>query len=675
MAMAVLALPLACVAQKFQEPTKEELQMTSDPKAPGAPAVFLYREEKTDNAGHYVSSYARIKVLSDRGKEWATVEVPYDPQMASPPVIEGRTIHSDGTVIPLAGKAADLLTIRSYKDHLKAAMFTLPSVEAGSILEYRWTVPVTKGTLSFTVSDSATPLYSSLMAKQTPTWEVQQEIYVHKSRYYFNPFTLLESGDRTVLNNTTAFTSLVNGERANNLLFTQHLPAGIQVNRSPKGEYFLELSDVPAIPSEAETPPRESTAYRVVFYYSPYPNADVYWESEIKRVSKKMNHDAEQTSAIMDAARQITVGADTPEAKARKLYDAVQALENTSFTPAGAQLKQPFMAKELKRAQDVWNDKKGTGNETAALYLALARAAGLEADGLLVADRSLHIFDPNYLSLDQLDALLAVLHVNGKDIYLDPGDKFCPYGQLDWRHSLAGGVEESVKTPVFTPPNSPNDALTAHSADLTVDATGAVTGTVKILMNGPEALRWRQLNLTAGAAEVRRQFDSSLRAVLPPGIASQVDQLHGLDSTATNLSAVVKVSGQLGSIAGKKILLPGFFFPTAGLAELAAGDSRTLPVDVRFAEQVIDDVNYHLPTGYSVESAPQPVQLPWPRRAALVVKTAPGPGVIDIKHIFARAFVLLDAKEYPALRDFSQKADAIDRQQLVLAPGAGAARN
>ena len=56
--LAAIASPLACLAQKFQEPTKEELQMTSDPKAPGAAAVFLYREESTDNHNHFVSEYA-----------------------------------------------------------------------------------------------------------------------------------------------------------------------------------------------------------------------------------------------------------------------------------------------------------------------------------------------------------------------------------------------------------------------------------------------------------------------------------------------------------------------------------------------------------------------------------------------------------------------------------------
>jgi hypothetical protein len=50
----------------------------------------------------------------------------------------------------------------------------------------------------------------------------------------------------------------------------------------------------------------------------------------------------------------------------------------------------------------------------------------------------------------------------------------------------------------------------------------------------------------------------------------------------------------------------------------------------------------------------------------MVVKTTPGAGSIEIKHVFARFFVLLDPKEYPALRDYYQKLAANDQQQLVL---------
>jgi hypothetical protein len=671
LALAALAMPLTGVTQKFQEPTKEELQMTSDPKAPGAPAVFLYREETTDNRSHYISEYARIKVLTELGKEWATVEVPYIPGYSDPPIIAGRTIHSDGTVVPLTGKASDLLVYKNHNNHVKAAVFNMPSVEVGSILEYKWTIPLTGGKVSGVLNDDE-DVISGMIAGSTPEWDVQQPIYVHKEHFYWNPLSELETD---AVEEVISYH--VDGELAHYLLFTERLPAGFHTTRSNKGDYTLDIQDVPAALVEANAPPRRSFLYRVRFYRSPYIDATVYWDNEIKRWSRQLDQYAAQTPVIHDAANKLTAGAETPDAKARKLYDAVQALDNTDFTRAKneAERKQLHLKRELKKAQDVWNEKSGSGNEIAALYLALAKAAGLQADGLKVADRNERVFDPNYLSLDQLDSLLVVLHIDGKDIYLDPGQKLCPFGQLAWNHMLAGGLDQNSKGPVYTPPNLTKDAVTAHAAELTVDAQGVATGTVKILMNGPAALYWRQLNLTTDPDEVKKRFSETLHEVLPQGISGEVAGFQGMDASAAYLSAAVKVSGQLGSTTGKRLILPGFFFSTGAHTQFVAEEKREAAIDLHYAEQVIDDVVYHLPAGYTVESAPAAAQLPWPDHATLVVKTAPGAGTIDVKHIFARAFVLLDAKEYPALREYYQKIATSDQQPLVLAQAAGATGN
>ena len=663
-----LALPVTAAAQKFQEPTREELQMTSDPKAPSAPAVYLYREKKTDNGAHFVSSYARIKVLTELGKEWATVEVPYIPRISAVPIIEGRTIHSDGTVVPLTGKAEDLLVFKNHDNHVKAAVFNLPSVEVGSILEYKWTIPMTGGSYSGSVNDAEEGYYASSLVGSIPVWDLQKALFIHKAHFYYNPLGDLE---RNVIGNQ-GILHYADGELASYLLFSAHLPPGVKLQASPNKDYSLEVDDIPAIPREANAPPEASRLYQVRFYYTPYVSADSYWENEQKRWSKRLDDYAAVTPAIKSAASEMTAGLDTPEAKARKLYDFVQTLENTDFTRAKseAERRQLHMKRELKKAGDILTEKSGSRNDLAAQYLALARAAGLEAYGMEVADRDSRIFDSNYLSLSQLDSLLVVLHIDGKDMYLDPGEKLCTFGQLHWTHVLAGGLAENAKGPAYTPPNATKDAITAHAADLSVAATGAVTGTVKLLMNGPAALRWRQLNLISDPDEVKKQFNESLRELLPQGVSGEVDKFQGLDTSTGYLSASVQVSGQLGSVTGKRLLLPGFFFSQGARPQFVTEDKRETPVDLHYAEQIIDDVIYHLPAGYSVESAPQPAQLPWPDHAALVVKTQPSPGSIDIKHIYARAFVLLDAKEYPALRDYYQKLATTDQQQLVLAAGA-----
>ena len=667
-ALAALALvmPLTCAAQKFQEPTKEELQMTSDPKAPGAPAVYLYREETTDNRNHYTSVYVRIKVLTELGKEWATVEVPYDSGHSAQPIIEGRTIHSDGTVIPLAGKASDLLVFKEGANHLKAAVFNMPGVEVGSILEYRMTIPHTGG-MVLGASDAEEGTIASELASEVPEWQIQKRIFIHKEHFYFNPFSSLDADP-----NGNQVTYFVDGERASYLLYTPHLPAGAKVSVDPKGDYTLDVQDVPPVSHEQYAMPQASLQYRVRFYYTPYNSAALYWESEQKRWAKSLDQYAGQTAVIKSAAAEFTAALPTPEAKARKLYDVVQSLENTDFTRAksGAERQQLHLKSAPRNAQDVLNEKSGSGNDLAALYLALARAAGLEVYAMQVANRSWRVFDPNYLTINQLDSLVVILRIDGKDTYLDPGEKLCPFGQLAWQHALAGGLAENSKEPAYTPANLTKDAITAHAANLVVSPSGAVTGTVQILMNGPQALYWRQLNITNDAGEVNKQFNESLHSLLPPGLAGEVEKFQGLDTSQGYLSTIIKVEGQLGSATGKRILLPAFPFSQGARPLFAAEEKREAAIDLHFAEQVIDDVIYHLPPGFSVESVPPPAQLQWPDHAQLVVKTQPAAGTIEVKHTFARFFVLLDPKDYSSLHDYYRKLAAADQQQVVLAAGA-----
>src|SRR5579863_449783 len=73
---AMVALSLLARAQ-FSPVSKDELSMTSDPKAPGAAAVYLYREEVDDDPHAFRTVYARIKVLTEEGKSAAVVHIDF----------------------------------------------------------------------------------------------------------------------------------------------------------------------------------------------------------------------------------------------------------------------------------------------------------------------------------------------------------------------------------------------------------------------------------------------------------------------------------------------------------------------------------------------------------------------------------------------------------------------
>ena len=86
-----------------------ELKMTSEPLAPGAPAIYLYRQVDRKDAGrttHTEFNYVRIKILTEEGRKYANVEIPYPKAVTGINGIRARTIHPDGSIVNFDGKVS-----------------------------------------------------------------------------------------------------------------------------------------------------------------------------------------------------------------------------------------------------------------------------------------------------------------------------------------------------------------------------------------------------------------------------------------------------------------------------------------------------------------------------------------------------------------------------------------
>jgi hypothetical protein len=651
---ALLLLAIASPAllrAQFQEPTQDELKMTADPKAPGAAAVYLNIEQTTDDQLHFMSHHARIKVLTEKGKEAATVDVPYPRGNFKVTDIKARTIHSDGSVVPLNGKPENLLIVKTGEHQFGAKVFNLPSVEVGSILEYSYQIHYDDSHVS------------------SPKWELQNRWFVHKAHYAFKPLAMYtESSLR--LGGATDFALDKNGKAATFLLWNTILPTGAAIKTDNFGHYLLDVTDVPPIPDEEWMPPIKSVLYHVYFYYKDANDSAGFWQAEAKLWSKETDHFAEPSRPIRDAVSGLIASTDTELEKARKLYKAVQALDNTDFTRKKdvAELKE-LRLKVAKRAEDTWAQKSGSGNDLALLYIAMLRAAGLNVFAMKVVDRDDNVFDPSFLDSDQLDDIVAILSIAGKEIVLDPGQKMCPFQTVHWKHEGATGIRQGPGGNAAA--SSPPDTYTANTlqriGDLTVDAHGAVTGTFHFVMAGQQALRWRQTALSNDEDEVKKQFDHWLKSMVPEGVDAQVDGFTGLDNPDMSLVASVSAKGNIGTATSKRLLLPGYFFETSGAHPFVDQATRIEPVDMQYGEVVTDQVVYHLPAGFTVEGAPQDARIPWTGYAVLVDKSRTDPGQITIARLFSRAFTLVKPEQYQDLRAFYRKVAAADQQQVVLA--------
>jgi Domain of Unknown Function with PDB structure (DUF3857)/Transglutaminase-like superfamily len=651
----LFAAPVARAADQCADPTPEELHMTSQPEVPGATAVVLNREEFTEDKNHMFSIHTRLKVLTEGGKEYGDVELEYSAGHAGYSVTEisGCTIHPDGTKIPFTGKPYDKLIEKTQDYQYKAKVFTMPDVQVGSIIDYRYKLRYDD---NFFLA---------------PRWLIQTKLYTRKADFVWKPTseTLLSKGkgNREQLTNSIAWFPI--------------LPAGAEVKqaRLPSsemmgpGQLTLEthVHDVPPIPNEEFMPPIGSLSYRVLFYYTAYLSGDEFWKEEGKHWSKDQDKFIGPGPAVGAAVRDLTAPSDTQDQKLHKLYAAVMKLENTDYTRQHSATEDKSQGLgEVKNTDDVWNRKRGTGDQLADLFIAMARASGMKAYAMTVTNRDRSVFANGYLSLSQLDDNLAVVVVDGKEKFFDPGTRYCSYGHLAWKHTMARGLRQTDGGVTIS--DSPFEPYSAASetrvANLKMDEHGVVTGTVEMKYVGPAALRWRSLSLTGDASDLDRGLRVHLENMLPTGTEVKVAAIDKIDSYDEPLTVHYTVKGPIGSSTGKRLLVPSDVF-VMNAKPTFPHEKREVPVYFEYPHSVLDAVRITFPPSFSIESLPAAAQETLPQVSVYSMKSESTPNTFTIRRSFVLGDILVAPKDYPQLRSYYGKFETKDQESVVLKVG------
>ncbi len=133
-------------------------------------------------------------------------------------------------------------------------------------------------------------------------------------------------------------------------------------------------------------PPENEVKARVDFICGDEPfenDPNVFW----KKVGKERNDGLEaflnKRKAMEQAVNQIVSPNDPPEVKLQKIYARVQELRNTSYEiQKSEQEAKRAKDKDPDNVEDTWKPGYGSGAALTWLYLALVRAAGMEAYGV-----------------------------------------------------------------------------------------------------------------------------------------------------------------------------------------------------------------------------------------------------------------------------------------------------
>lgn len=631
--------------------------MTEQKGAPGAAAVILYYEEVTDDDKGTFNFYNRIKILKEDGAKAATIKLrsalPTSGYSSEVQEFAGRTIHPDGTEVPMT-EAPQEETLQLPNGKIIEKTYKLPQPEVGSILEYRYTIQLEHHV-------------------QPPTWTLQREYYVRKAHFEWHALGgfvhTIESGEIA--------------HQIDMILYAAQLPTGVDVKRfafedgKSQQEFALDTSDIPAKPEEEATPPESSFVYRVRFYFmhdvATQGNwKERYWKEAGQRWSQVQNRFDEPAYYLKRAVSEIIAPADTPEQKLRKLYAAVMKLDNLSVDRDQGKLDaKQALPVAAQNANEILDAGRGDNDQINSVFVSTARAAGFTAYVMRVSNRDRWVFNPDYLTMGQFDDDITVVELDGKELFLDPGTRFCPFGHLSWRHAAVTGIRQTKNgTEIAQTPQEPVDAgQIERVANLTIDTEGRATGTLKLSYLGTSAIDWRQIGAVYGDAELRKRIGEQLEKTLPAEMVVEVSSIENLAEYEEPLTIAANLKGPIGSSDGRQIAAKADLFE-ARSAPRFQPETRELPVYFPGREFVRDAVRINFPESVRLVSTPANMSLDLKDAAKYQLTAESAASSVTVHRDYALGRIDYAVPYYATVRAFYVKLGAKDQESIVFARSA-----
>jgi hypothetical protein len=306
----------------------------------------------------------------------------------------------------------------------------------------------------------------------------------------------------------------------------------------------------------------------------------------------------------------------------------------------------------------------------------MARAAGFDASGVMVSERSKYFFNPSLMDPHKLNSNVVVVKLNGKDVFCDPGTPFTPFGMLTWSETGVQGLrlDKDGGTWIQTPVPESSASQIARTARLTLSETGDLEGKLTITFTGLEALGRRLQERNEDDADRKKFLEDEAKQYVPAAIEVELTNKPEWTSSAPSLTAEykLKIPGWV-SAAGRRALLPvGIFSATE--KNVFDHTERVHPIYFEFPSEKVDDVSINLPLGWQVSSLPS-AQDKDSKVVRYVLKAENDKSTVHLNRQLNVDLLLLEPKYYPALRNFFQLVRTGDEEQVVLQPIGARASN
>lgn len=253
-------------------------------------------------------------------------------------------------------------------------------------------------------------------------------------------------------------------------------------------------------------------------------------------------------------------------------------------------------------ASNLYGDCKALSN----YMLAMLRYAGFDARPALIRNGSFSFpFDPEFVHNPFNHAVIAI-QFEGETIWAEATSSSFPLGYLGSsnsnRHALL--FNETGGELVETPEQIPSQNYQKRNASINLNSDGTASLSIKTEYGGKQHEHIRQL-----VRESTIQQDRYVRNLLPFSLYEMQEYSAKADpaTPSAELQLNLDVETFANKLGSRLMFQPNLL--ERGQAYVPADDDRKQPVYIRYAYHDIDELTFNIPEGYSIEAAPDSLNI------------------------------------------------------------------
>jgi transglutaminase-like putative cysteine protease len=534
--------------------------------------VEVFKDGRRKDTIHLV-----FKILKDRGKENARIEIGYNSRTETASIIYARTITPEGKIISLNKNAVRVVTPTNYpsdSDH-KELTFSMPGVTVGAIMDYKVVIEEKKPTIEgkfssefcFQSCDPYAPTYFCRYKVITPE-------DMHLKHLVLNP---LQGLQRFEVSPKITYDE------------DKKIYKKIYNRKVYKKIYLWEYKNIPQIVEEESMPNMDEVAFRVLV-----TNMNS-WEEVFKWKRENIKGKTRPDEAIKGKVAELTKNLSTTREKTEAIFDYVKR-------------EIRYVRCEPQSASEVFKSKYGACVDKSTLLISMLKVAGIPAYYVSIPTHEVGNLIKNFPYPFQFNHSIVAVEKEGGYHFIDPEGKNNRFDYLPDNDRNRDVIIFNDQETLFakTPLTKPEENTSYTQQKIKIDEEGLIENEVRIFGFGNKEasscsffIKYRPTKIKEFLEE--RVDEISSGAKLLTYIYS--DPVNFKESFELN----IKYKAQDYCRKAGDILI--FDVPEISKECLATGKKdRRNPIVVLDDSYGKDKVEFNVPEGYEVYHIPEPME-------------------------------------------------------------------